>query len=78
MYAIGFVNAGAKGMLPASGGYGFKKLRNRTLRGWKSECRVMRSACDEILIVPEWTEEMTTCSPRVLYSICQTTMIGRM
>jgi len=78
MYAVGFINLGSLGMQNPMGNNGLQKLRNKTMRGWKSELSTMSKCVDEILIVNDFTQEMCEMNQAKLYDYCCKHKIVRM
>lgn len=66
MWAFGLVNCGNYGMVVPLGNDGAQKLRNKTLRGWKSETETMQKCVDEVWVVSDFTQKMCEMSPRKL------------
>lgn len=66
MWAFGLVNGGNYGMVVQCGNDGAQKLRNKTLRGWKSETETMQKCVDEVWVVNDFTQKMCEMSERQL------------
>ena len=59
MYAVGIVNLGGQlGSYVPCGNNGLQKLRNKTIRGWKSETQTMAKCVSEVWVVSDFTQEM--------------------
>lgn len=66
MWAFGLVNCGNYGMVVPCGNDGAQKLRNKTLRGWKSETSTMQKCVDEVYVLPDFSQKMCEMSERQL------------
>ena len=53
MWAFGLVNCGNYGIVVPLGNNGAQKLRNKTLRGWKSETATMQKCVDEVYVLTD-------------------------
>lgn len=71
MYAVGIVNIGKGGSYVPCGNNGLQKLRNKTVRGWKSETQTMSKCVDEVWVVPYFSQEMCEMnSGRLVDKVC--------
>lgn len=66
MWAFGLINCGNYGMVVPLGNNGAQKLRNKTLRGWKSETSTMQKCVDEVYVLTDFTQKMCEMSERQL------------
>ena len=66
MWAFGLVNCGNYGIVVPLGNNGAQKLRNKTLRGWKSETATMQKCVDEVYVLTDFTQKMCEMSERQL------------
>lgn len=76
MYAVVVECYGGYGnIVPA--GNGLQKLRNKTIRGWKSETEVLRrNTTVNVYIVKDFTQEMCEMSPHNLADYVQSHYIA--
>lgn len=78
MYAVGFNNFGKYGMIMPCGNNGLKKLRNKTMKGWKSELQTMAKCVDEIFIMQDFTQEMCEMNNAQLWEYCYRNKIAKL
>ena len=78
MYAVGFINAGNKGMYNPCGNNGLQRLHNKTMRGWKNELQTMKKCVDEIFIVRDFTQKMCEMNQAQLWEYCHRNNVGRL
>lgn len=77
MYAVVVEYDTSYGAVVPAGNNGLQKLRNKTIRGWKSETEVIRrNTTGNVYIVKDITQEMCEMSPHRLADYVQSHYIA--
>ena len=77
MYAVVVEYYGSYVAIVPAGNNGLQKLRNKTIRGWKSETEVLRrNTTGNVYIVKDFTQEMCEMSPHMLADYVQSHYIA--